>query len=103
MMKEVIKQTKELPYITLDKCTKGDYYGVSLNNGRYKGFISQEKFNAGRWLVIAKSGLTFHNNFPFSDSSTLLKLIINILDCSETSKVFWFDTPGELFKWLAKD
>lgn len=79
--------------------SKEKYYGIAppffLSR---KGFICRERYDAGKYNAICRIELTNHNDWEYSNDS--LAALINDLRC-ENFTVYEFNTPQELFTWLA--
>lgn len=76
------------------------YYGVFMTPTLHKGFIVQETYMSGPFHVVARSCLTRHNSFDAFVSNDLFTCIRSLL--KDNNQVFMFDTPEELFEWLAR-
>ena len=76
-----------------DKC-----YGVKSDWGQ-TGFIIQSKHRQGDFHIVCSNGLTRHNNWDLLADKALSKTIENLL--AKDFQVYEFDTPQEMYSWLA--
>ncbi len=99
-MKQVINEIPQ-DYVYSGKACKSKYYGIqSRLNG--KGFILRADYGDDQ-LYTNRSiqGLTYGNSWPtIPASSNIQQYIKNLIEGS--FKVFEFETPQELFLWLAE-
>ncbi len=65
-----------------------------------KGFICREKYDSGKYNTICSNVLTNHNYWDGYENDSLAGLINNLRSGDFT--VYEFDTPQELFAWLAE-
>jgi hypothetical protein len=75
------------------------YYGVRIDGK--KGLIVRESFKRGEFHVRCVDGLTYGNSWSFPSNQNLSEVLTKILNFPN-SKAFEFDTPQELFEWLAE-
>lgn len=77
------------------------YYGVvSPISTKRKGFICRERYGSGRYNTICSNALTNHNYWDGYENESLAGLINQLKAGNFT--VYEFDTPQELFAWLAE-
>lgn len=96
-MKEVIIQKKTNTISTInvlrDKC-----YGIYYNYN--KGFIYQESYRYGNYKTLARTDLTMGNSWTCLQYPLLIDIVEAAIEMG--FKVYEFDTPQELFKWLSE-
>lgn len=81
--------------------SKGKYYGiVSPFSMSKRGFICREKYDSGKYNTICSNCLTNHNYWDEYENESLAGLINQLIAGKFT--VYEFDTPQELFTWLAE-
>lgn len=99
-MKKVLRTIPEQSFTLIDQVSEGKYYGVNIN---YKSFIQQEGYCSGNFILKSSNKLTIGNYYDgqtYTGHKTINSLISSIL--SRGYEVYEFDTPEELFAWLAK-
>lgn len=98
MMRKVIGQQEPKDVRLAEDVSDVHYYGAELDGQR--GFILRTTWGgAGPYHVLASRGLTMHNHFDAMAGVTLRECVENLL--ADGNQVYEFDTPEELFKWLA--
>lgn len=99
-MKEIVANNNKRT-VSIDEFIFDDskYYGVSVNGA--KGFITQDKYLTGMFLVLSIHALTRANCYEFR-SQTGRGLIEQILTEDQDCKVFEFNSFKELSDWLNK-
>ena len=65
-----------------------------------RGFISRERYMGGKYNTLCRYGLTNHNHWDGFENDSLAGLINQLRRGNCT--VYEFDTPQELFAWLAE-
>ena len=104
-MTKVIKYTAD-KVVTVAECSKRYYYGIYCktdddSDGYNKGFITRSEYDDGCFVVMCACGFTNGNNFnSFRNHNDINALIHHLIDNKFT--VYRFDTPKELFAWLAE-
>lgn len=93
-MKQVIEKTETT--VRPAECSEQKYYGLKTDQD--KGFIIQERYKSGEFYAVCVESLTYHNSW--NSNSNLNQLIRQLV--KDGFKVYEFDTPEELFAWLAK-
>lgn len=99
-MKQVINEIPQ-DYIHSDQACKSKYYGIqSRLNG--KGFILRAGYGDDHvYTNRSIQGMTYANGWKtIPESSNIQQYIKNLI--KETFQVFEFETPQELFLWLAE-
>ena len=98
-MKQVISEKQQL-VVEVPKVNSDKYYGcIQRNLISLKGFVVREAFDRGDFYLYANDKLTRGNTFCSIRYPTLKQTIEKAL---RTMDVYEFDTPQELFQWLAK-
>lgn len=99
-MKQVIENKPEATTTFCKDVNGRKYYGVNPTYNQ-KGFIIQEKYREGLFSAVSGDGLTRRNGWDLiKSSSSLPQYIENLIKAD--FKVFEFDSPQELFAWLAE-
>ena len=101
-MKEVIRETPPTSVTLLGDATDRKYYGISQHK-TIKGLITRSDYNRGDWQARCRDSFTMANKWGnwSGDHHTSLQALISKL-ITEGYKVYEFDTPQELFKWLSE-
>lgn len=86
---------KKVEFVDDDK-----YYGFQTLSGDEKGFITRERYEDGKYKILAANKLTKGNAYSHCSSEDLSGCIRKFIQ-SGNSKVFEFDTATKLFEWLA--
>ena len=100
-MKRTLILEENSNVIPLKDVSRNSYIGVKhMSSPDVIGFVSRTSHNSGDFIVLFSSDITNGNNFePYRNSklSSLLK------DISNFFHVYVFDTPAELFLWVAEN
>ena len=95
----VTTKTVVTTVVTPVVCQVNRYYGVK--KGETVGFVSRESYERGNFTaLVATMAITKGNNWGFATSPHLQELLEKLI--CEDFGVFAFDTPIELFDWVAK-
>ena len=86
--------------INSDLLTTNKYYGIKAFDGQ-TGFISQEGYYTGKYIALCSNTLTHRNAWDLLAKPELSKMIEGLL--KRGFEVYEFDTPKELWSWLAKN
>lgn len=104
-MKELIlNKNKQIQY-DLPECeiTDKKYYGI-LNSIGYKGFILKESFDSSEFKILCINEITRGNSFGIQGKFSFVSLKETIKQAILSNcSVYEFETPQELFAWLAKE
>ncbi len=76
------------------------YYGIVSPFFPKKGFICRERYDSGKYNTICSNVLTNHNGWTEYENASLAELINDLRRGG--FPVYEFDTPQELFAWLAE-
>ena len=91
------------PIVTVNEVTPDKYYGVRMHakwsTEREVAFITQPSFRNGNYKTVAAHRLTVGNGYTHYEDPSLSNLVSKLIDGE--CEVFEFDTPSELFRWLA--
>lgn len=96
-MKKVYKTDPD-NIVHISNISKNKYYGI-VNKSNEKGFLVADNYGSDFYKAQCKNGINDGDHFGIP---ALLKIKIENLIESQF-EIFEFDTPGELFAWLAKD
>lgn len=99
MTKIVLTKAKTKP---LNEANLTKYYGFVDSDGQ-KGFITRENYDCGKFKVLGRKSLTNGNGYSHFNDDSLAGCIKKIIEPPSKMTVFEFDTPQELFAWLAKE
>ena len=99
-MKQVQLTAPPLNITSIDEVLAKKYYGAKSKEGS-TGFISQTEYMGGLYILIASRGLTYRNSWNLLCSHHLGTAIKNLL--KQEFEVYEFDTPKELYTWLAEN
>lgn len=101
-MKKVVRKQQQA---FLEDVNPAKYYGIQDNN-KYKGLIHKNEYTKGNYKAYCRTLITNGNGFlikckdpPVTDD---LQVFIGAFLDSGSYTVYEFDTPQELFKWLAE-
>ena len=97
-MKQVVKEIQG-DVVYSEDISWRKYYGV--NRCDICGFITRDEYGSGSFRVMCSSSIIGGNNFPSLRSATLLGTVNELLNGK--FEVYEFDTPSELFIWLAEN
>ena len=99
-MKRVVKQMTE-ETVHIDQLSTDKYYGIQVRDE--KGFIATSGYYSGQYQLRASDHLTIANQWAdeqhFNNITQACKWW---LDKQDNGQVYEFDTPKELFQWLAE-
>lgn len=99
-MKEIkYKAVNCLQEQTVDVVSTDKYYGVSFG-WHTRGFITQQEYRSGKYMIRSFSGVTKGNGWPDFDHANLAELINHIKKSCAEYHVIEFDTQKDLLNWL---
>jgi hypothetical protein len=80
--------------------TTSKFYGVKALDGQ-TGFVKQASYCNGKFEAVCSNGLTRHNSWSLLADKTLAKTVEKLL--AQKFEVYEFDTPQEMYSWLANN
>lgn len=109
-MKEIIQTITEPAVITIADVRhikpEKRYVGFMHNSSGGKGWLQAMEYNQDLYQIFSvREGVSIGNhwgNNPMPFERTINFLWDSVLNKSRGAKVFLFDTPQELFKWLSE-
>ena len=97
-MKKVISDTEVTNVVKVNKVNPQKYYGIKRDVNR--GFITKEDFYGQKYKTLAANNVTLGNSWSHIGGESLCDIISMLLN--NGYDVLEFDTPSELFSWLAE-
>lgn len=95
-MKKVVLEENDVVY--LSEVSELKYYGVFFDN--QKSFITKRNYFDGDYSAFLCMSVTKGNSYDGHDSCSLKETINSLI--SSSFIIYEFDTPKELFTWLAE-
>jgi len=86
------------------EANKHKYYAFSVNPHKpdNKGFVASMGFGDGPYKAYAVKNCTYGNYFIDHEGEKELSTALNRMAENSNFKVYEFDTPQEMFAWLAE-
>ncbi len=98
-MRQVVKLEEKHEIVDVNDVNATKYYGV-INIDTEKGFIAKGKMCDLEFNLMARKEITIGNCWSHFKNANLKKMCENLIIAN--FKIFEFDTPKELFAWLAE-
>lgn len=98
-MKKVLNVVNVAPDVIVPNINK--YYGIELDDGA-RCFVTRNAYRGGDYRVLCSKQLTEGNSVcNLINKTSLFDILQSAL--SNKYKVYEFDTPQELFRWVGTD
>lgn len=111
-MKQIIKELPKDDFVFPSDVDESKYIGY-LSGRNNRGFLIKNSYPKGEFYLVCAHGVTICNNWDsplklnrLNRPTSFREAIDAILKYHETAvivgKLFVFDTPQELFKWVSE-